>query len=183
MSGGINDTGSYQIVTNQVHQASVNILVQAQGKQLSSSSISFNATLSVPAGYAIILSPGGNGGPNAPGVPLQFYPVSPCRVADTRTSEPFMGAFGPPSLAASGERDFPIQSSPCGIPSTAQAYSLNFTAVPSGPLSFLSTWPTGDAYPGVSTLNSSDGSIIATLPWSPREPAARLRWSREIPPT
>jgi hypothetical protein len=92
---------------------------------------------------------------------LQFYAVTPCRVADTRTSQNFTGAFGPPSLAASTERNFPIQSSQCGIPATAQAYALNMTAVPQGPLGFLSTWPTGQTYPGVSMLNSSNGNIIA----------------------
>jgi hypothetical protein len=92
---------------------------------------------------------------------LQFYPVTPCRVADTRSSQPFTDAFGPPSLAANMARTFPIQSSPCGIPSTAQAYALNMTVVPLGPLSFLSAWPAGEAYPGVSTLNSTDGFVIA----------------------
>ena len=29
--------------------------------------------------------------------PLQFYPLTPCRIADTRTAQGFMGAFGPVS--------------------------------------------------------------------------------------
>ena len=94
-------------------------------------------------------------------VALQFYPHAPCRIADTRTTQPFTGAFGPPALAAYTYRTFPIPSSACSIPSTAQAYSLNFTVVPSGPLSFLSVWQAGGAYPRVSTLNSNDGSVIA----------------------
>jgi hypothetical protein len=92
---------------------------------------------------------------------LQFYPVTPCRIADTRTSQPFTGAFGPPGLTAYAYRTFPILSSGCSIPSTAQAYSLNLTAVPDGPLGFLTAWPAGDLYPGISTLNSPDGSVIA----------------------
>jgi hypothetical protein len=43
---------------------------------------------------------------------LQFYALTPCRVADTRTSQPFTGAFGPPSLTVYTDRNFPIQSSP-----------------------------------------------------------------------
>jgi hypothetical protein len=35
------------------------------------------------------------------------------------------------------------------------------TVVPQGPLSFLSAWPAGQGYPGVSTLNSTDGNVIA----------------------
>jgi hypothetical protein len=92
---------------------------------------------------------------------LQFYAVRPCRVADTRSSQPFTDAFGPPSLAAYSKRDFPIALSPCGIPSTAQAYALNLTVVPQGPLSYLSTWPAGQSYPGVSTLNSPNGGVVA----------------------
>jgi len=102
-----------------------------------------------------------NGKFAAPRTGLQFYAVTPCRVADTRTGQNFTGAFGPPSLAAFAGRNFPIQSSPCGIPAAAQAYALNMTVVPQGPLGFLSAWPTGDAYPGVSTLNSPDGFVIA----------------------
>ncbi len=93
---------------------------------------------------------------------LQFYSIAPCRIADTRTSQPFTGAFGPPSLAAYSYRTFPILSSGCSVPSTAQAYSLNLTVVPDGPLDFLSVWPAGNSYPGVSTLNSPDGSVIAS---------------------
>jgi hypothetical protein len=89
---------------------------------------------------------------------LAFYPIAPCRIADTRSAT---GTFGGPSLAATQSRNFPILSSACNIPSTAQAYSLNFTVVPSGPLGFLSAWPAGSAQPGVSTLNAPKGNILA----------------------
>jgi hypothetical protein len=92
---------------------------------------------------------------------LQFYTLTPCRVADTRASQPFTGQFGPPSLVANAGRNFPIQASPCGVPTTAEAYALNMTVVPPGALSFLSVWPQGEPYPGVSTLNSPDGFVIA----------------------
>ena len=99
--------------------------------------------------------------PGDGGVGLLFYPLAPCRIADTRTTQPFTGAFGPPSLAAYSERILPILSSACSIPSTAVAYSLNFTVVPAQPLGFLSVWAAGSPFPGVSTLNSSDGATIA----------------------
>jgi uncharacterized repeat protein (TIGR01451 family) len=92
---------------------------------------------------------------------LMFYPVTPCRVADTRASQSKTGPFGPPALVAYHGRDFPITSSSCNIPTSAQAYSLNVTAVPPGPLDFLSTWPAGKPFPNVSTLNTPDGSVIA----------------------
>ncbi len=101
---------------------------------------------------------------NPPVVPsggLQFVPVTPCRVADTRAGQGTTGAFGPPSMSASSVRDFPIPSGACRIPASAMAYSLNVTAVPSGPLGFLTVYPSGQPGPGVSTLNSSSGAIAA----------------------
>ena len=92
------------------------------------------------------------------GQPLQFVPLPPCRVADTRNAA---GPFGGPALAASISRDFAIAASACGIPSNAQAYSLNITVVPLGPLGFISVWPAGQTQPVVSTLNSTDGRIKA----------------------
>jgi hypothetical protein len=88
---------------------------------------------------------------------LDFYPVIPCRIADTRSPN---GPLGGPLVSAGVTRTFPIQSSSCGIPAAAQAYSLNFTALPSTWLGFLSTWPAGQPQPVVSTLNSP-GTITA----------------------
>ncbi len=94
------------------------------------------------------------GSPNA----LSFYPVTPCRVADTRNAA---GPFGGPEMAAGTTRSFTIPASACNIPTTAAAYSLNVTVVPDGALYYLSVWPTGVAQPQVSTLNSYDGSVLA----------------------
>jgi hypothetical protein len=96
---------------------------------------------------------------------LQFYPLTPCRVADTRQSGFPMG-LGTPHLSAGVPRDFPILASNCAIPSTAKAYSLNFTAIPSPglgyPLGYLELWPK-DQMPQnpVSTLNNVTGTIVA----------------------
>ena len=98
--------------------------------------------------------------PGGPGA-LYLYPVSPCRVADTRSGSGFTGSFGPPSLIANAQRSFSISSSGCGIPSAAQAFSLNMTAVPSGPLGYLTVWPAAQAQPFVSTLNSPNGNVVA----------------------
>ncbi|HXN47245.1 MAG TPA: hypothetical protein VN893_11430, partial [Bryobacteraceae bacterium] len=56
---------------------------------------------------------------------------------------------------------FPIPTGGCGIPPTAAAYSVNVTVVPDGMLSYLTTWPAGASQPGVSTLNSWDGAVVA----------------------
>lgn len=90
---------------------------------------------------------------------LAFYPVTPCRVADTRNA---VGSLGGPTLSGGTSRDFPVQSSSCGIPATAQAYSLNITAVPrDSTLGYLTLWPTGETQPNVSTLNSPTGEVVA----------------------
>src|ERR1700681_2439802 len=66
----------------------------------------------------------------APPGPMTFIAITPCRVMDTRSTQPFTGAFGPPSLAAFANRTVPMPSSTtCAIPSNAGAYSLNITVV------------------------------------------------------
>ncbi len=96
---------------------------------------------------------------------LAFYPLPPCRVADTRKNN-FPQGLGAPHLSANVPRDFPVLSSTCNIPNTASAYSLNFTAVPypslGDPLGYLEVWPTGKQpqHP-VSTLNNPTGTVVA----------------------
>ena len=90
---------------------------------------------------------------------LAFYPLPPCRVADTRY--PNNQGLGAPYLSGGVPRDFPILNSQCGIPTTAQVYSFNFTAIPHGPLGYLTVWPTGQQQPGVSTLNAPTGTTTA----------------------
>ena len=89
---------------------------------------------------------------------LAFYPVTPCRLVDTRGAA---GPLGAPSLSAQQERRFPVLTSACNIPAMAQAYALNYTVIPKAPLSYLTTWPTGQTRPGVSTLNAPTGAITA----------------------
>jgi Putative binding domain, N-terminal len=89
---------------------------------------------------------------------LAFYPVPPCRLVDTRGAA---GPLGAPTLQAKEERRFPVLTSSCQVPATAQAYALNYTVVPKEPLSWLTTWPSGQAQPLVSTLNAPTGSTTA----------------------
>jgi hypothetical protein len=89
---------------------------------------------------------------------MSFYPMTPCRLVDTRLAA---GALGGPSLTANVTRTFPLLSSSCNIPATARAYSLNYTAIPQGPLGFLTTWPAGQTQPLVSTLNAVTGTVTA----------------------
>ena len=92
----------------------------------------------------------------------QFYPLTPCRLVDTRGAD---GDLGGPRLAAQMARSFPLLESGC-IPNGLNplAYSLNFTVVPnpSGQrLGYLSVWPTGESQPVVSTLNNPTATVVA----------------------
>ena len=91
---------------------------------------------------------------------LAFYPVTPCRVFDTRNAN---GPLGGPYLHSEVERDFPVLDSNCNIPSEAQAYSMNLTAVPyhGEDLGYLTVWGKGTPQPGVSTLNNPTATIVA----------------------
>ncbi len=63
---------------------------------------------------------------------LSYYATSPCRAVDTRNAN---GPLGGPAFA--GQRDFPLSTSACGLPSVAMAYSLNATVVPRPALGYL----------------------------------------------
>lgn len=102
---------------------------------------------------------------------LAYYPLAPCRVVDTRLPA---GALGGPSMEASETRSFGLPSGSCGVPLTAKAYSLNYTVVPTGPLGYLTTWPTGGVQPSVSTLNALSGSITANAAIVPAGPGGAV---------
>ena len=94
------------------------------------------------------------------GSTLAFYPLTPCRVADTRNPD---GSLGGPYLSGGHERDFPVLQSSCGLPNNAVAYSFNFTVVPktSSGVAYLTVWPQGVTRPTVSTLNDLTDTIVA----------------------
>jgi len=88
--------------------------------------------------------------------PLPFVAISPCRLVDTRPSQGFTGAYGPPILLANAIRTFDLNSAPqCpGIPSTAQAYSLMFAVTETtGAPGDVRVFPTGQPVTNTSVLN------------------------------
>ena len=87
--------------------------------------------------------------------PLQFVPLSPCRLADTRiTQQP---------IPANSFEAFPVPQLGCNVPADAWAYSLNVTMIPEqgGAVGFLSIYPTGATPPTSSLMNSWDGRYKA----------------------
>ncbi|HSY13217.1 MAG TPA: hypothetical protein VK976_13590 [Verrucomicrobiae bacterium] len=88
---------------------------------------------------------------------LAFYPLTPCRVIDTRGGNYLVGGVA---------RDFAVSQSACLNGVNATAYSLNLTALPyptlGSPLRYLEVWPTGDEPQNpVSTLNNKTGTRVA----------------------
>ena len=57
-------------------------------------------------------------------------------------------------------RTFPIRSA-CNLPATAQAYSLNFAAVPPARLGYVTAYPTGQSRPAAASLNALTGTVTA----------------------
>jgi len=87
----------------------------------------------------------------AGGTPLGFETLTPCRIADTRSSTP---------LNLGDTRSFSVLGGACGIPAGAAAASLNLTAIPDfGSLGFLSIFPAGGSSPS-STINF-DSTLLA----------------------
>ncbi len=92
----------------------------------------------------------------APGAgTYQFYPLTPCRIVDTRNGQ------NGGTLQAGVERDYTIAGH-CNVPSNATAYSFNVTVLPTqGSLDYLTVWPQGGSRPLVSTLNDNTGTTVA----------------------
>jgi hypothetical protein len=91
--------------------------------------------------------------------PFQYFAVTPCRLADTRSSSYNVGAFlnGTPSLQGVVTRAFYVKGL-CGVPNSAKAVSLNATVVNPTGGGWLALWPGGTTWSGISTLNFPSGA-------------------------
>lgn len=86
---------------------------------------------------------------SAQGGPFQYYSVTPCRVADTRTPTPT-------PIADGATRAFVVQGV-CGVPVGAKAVSVNITAVGPTNAGYLTAYPTGITRPVVASLTFNAG--------------------------
>jgi hypothetical protein len=88
---------------------------------------------------------------------FQYFTVAPCRLVDTRDQ----GApIGGPVLAGQETRTFTASGS-CGIPSTANALSVNVAVTQPTSAGNLRLFPSGDAVPNTATINYSAGQTRA----------------------
>lgn len=89
--------------------------------------------------------------------PFQYYPLSPCRLVDTRGAT---STNGGPGFTTDSSRNFTVRGL-CGVPTTAKAVSLNVTVTQATAPSWLAVWPSGGTRPNVSMINfeSSDPAL------------------------
>ena len=113
------------------------------------------------AAVAVTLGAGGIGLVSAtnPAGALTFFPITPCRVIDTR---PAPDNVGPKSTPLGTDETHTVTvhgtNGDCaGIPTTAKAVSLNVTAVGATQPTFLTLWATGQTRPLASSLNPTPG--------------------------
>ena len=85
--------------------------------------------------------------------PFRFYPITPCRLVDTRSG--FGGA-----LVGNTTRDFQVQGM-CGVPVGAKAAALNVTVFTPTQNGHLRVFPSGTALPNISTINFQSGIVLA----------------------
>jgi outer membrane protein assembly factor BamB len=107
---------------------------------------------------------------------LDFYTLTPCRVADSRQGG-FL-TYGGPVLVAGEQRTITIPDVPscpnpptnscippwrslCGVPSTAKAVALNVTVDQPNMAGSLTLFPGGDGLPNTSTINFAAGRTRA----------------------
>ena len=104
------------------------------------------ARLFVLIGFALLLSEAAR----AAG-PYSFFPLTPCRVVDTRDP---VGPSGGPALAANTIRNFPIINvHGCGVPSSAKAAAINVTAIQATDGGDLRIFPYLSPVPLASVIN------------------------------
>ena len=84
----------------------------------------------------------------------QFYPLTPCRIVDTR---------GGDGGILRARRNVTIQFREIVVfPATRRPTRFNITVLPSaGGLDYLTVWPKGETQPIVSTLNDHTGTVVA----------------------
>jgi hypothetical protein len=95
----------------------------------------------------------------------EFFPLTPCRVVDTRTTNA-------PILSAQTTRSFAVKGT-CGVPNDATAISYNLTAVSPTQSGHMRMFPAGVSLPlaAAVTFNANavigNGGVVAIAAGSP----------------
>lgn len=97
------------------------------------------------------------GGPGAPPAGASFYPLTPCRVGDTRRTN---GPLDGPALQPGATRSF-SPAGVCGIPTGAVAISVNLTVTNVGAAGELLVFPSDVSKPNASSISFAQGRTRA----------------------
>lgn len=81
--------------------------------------------------------------------PFRFYPLTPCRLIDTRQPTPN-------PMNSGTTREFKIRGT-CGLPTDAKAAALNVTIATPNQKGHIRAFPSDVALPNISTLNFAGG--------------------------
>ncbi len=106
------------------------------------------ATGTGPGAYTYLAGTGG----------VAYYPVTPCRIVDTRNAD---GAFGGPILAASpAERTFSLAPA-CDLPADAKVLSANVTVTGGAAAGSLRIYPADSTLPVSTAISFGAGMTRA----------------------
>lgn len=96
---------------------------------------------------------------NTPSGATKLYPLTPCRLVDTRNAN---GPYGGPALTAGAVRNF-VVAGRCGIPSGAVALSLNLAVINPSSNGYMTLYPgpAGSSLPLAATINYRSGRVLA----------------------
>ena len=111
----------------------------------------------VPFGGVKLLTYGygyGLGGGFAP-PPVQYHPLTPARIMDTRLGGASIGAGQTLPVQVAGQGGIPLVGTTAAV--------VNVTATDGTAPSYLTIWPTGTPQPVASTLNWTTGKTVANL--------------------
>jgi len=114
--------------------------------------------------------------------PFSFFPLTPCRVIDTRNPA---GPTGGPALAANASRSFPVLGN-CAVPTDAKAVAFNITVTQPTDFGDLRVYPQGTAEPLASVINwvTSDFAVAngAIIPVTGPPATTHITVKCDMPP-
>jgi uncharacterized repeat protein (TIGR01451 family) len=149
-SGNINDAVTLPVGGTVTYTLTGTINVLARG------SLGNTATVAPPVGVTDS-NPANDSATDTDILPgVSFFTVAPCRVVDTRGGAP----IGGPVLQGQQTRVFAMAGN-CGIPSTANALSVNLTATQSTAPGNVRLFPAGQPVPPISSINYVAGQTRA----------------------
>ncbi|HUY96389.1 MAG TPA: hypothetical protein VMW47_01985, partial [Verrucomicrobiae bacterium] len=155
-SGGLPSVSNLNFAIGQTIPNLVTVPVSASG-QVSIHDYMYNQTGS--GSVQVLMDVEGYYTTNQVGASGLYNPITPVRIADTRTGSGQPDAGTP--LASKSTTALTVTGTTSGVPSTASAVVLNVTVVAPTASGFVTAWPAGASQPTASNLNFVTGETVA----------------------